>query len=55
MNTSEMNRRIATMTSAKVEHVKRLIRNGYEPRDIFNFRIGATLAQINAIWAQEAV
>jgi hypothetical protein len=50
MTNSEMNRRIATLTETKVAHIQRLIRNGYDAREINNFRIGATLAQINAVF-----
>lgn len=49
MTNKEMNRRIKTLTETKLAHIQRLIRNGYDSREIHNFRIGATLAQINAV------
>lgn len=49
MTNQEMNSRIKTLKDDKIEHIQRLLRNGYDARDIYSFRIGATLAQINAV------
>lgn len=49
MTNKKMNRRIETLTVTKLAHIQRLLRNGYCAREIYNFRIGATLAQINAV------
>lgn len=49
MTSNEMKRRLNSLTVAKLAHIQRLLRNGYNARDIHAFRIGATLAQINAV------
>lgn len=49
MTIKEMNVRLGTMTKEKVAQVQRLISNGYSPRDIYNFRIGVKLRNINAV------
>jgi len=49
MTKTEMNRRISTLTVTKLAHIQRLLRNGYGAREIHGFRIGANLAQINAV------
>ena len=50
MTNKEMNRRLVTLTPTKIAHIQRLIRNGYDAREIHNFRISASLAQINAVF-----
>lgn len=50
MTNTEMNRRIAALSDNMIAKIERLIRNGYNARDIYNFRIGAKLSQINAVF-----
>lgn len=49
MTKAERNRRLATLTGDQMHHIARLIRNGYNARDIYNFRIGVPLRVINAM------
>lgn len=54
MTTAERNRRLATLTTEKMNQISRLIRNGYDAREIYNFHIGVSLRVINAVFQFES-
>jgi len=49
MSINEMNRRLETIKQEKVAQVQRLLANGYSAKDVYNFRIGVKLRNINAV------